>query len=446
MGSYSSCYLGPFYVGSTKGDVDHDVMAHFCAADKVVTVEFDALPAVLRQHYEPADDKEGDPPSDEFPFVYYHAPLTIVKDQLEVRGYTYEAACNAFAECIKLELKQRRQWAADHPEHFASSVRILEEQTVERWQEALRTIANSKLNWEDQQKYAETLIGEMLKNGHQSQNWYGYPGLDTNVPLRIAIEACSEGDELICDLTDLIWSETIKADDNFLGRTTSRTILLTEGRFDAFALSESLDLLFPHLRSYYSFMDFETYDPEGGAAALVKQVKAFAGAGIVNQIVAIFDNDAASHDAMRSLKSLKLPANIKTMHLPDLEFLRSYPTLGPAGESKMDVNGLAGSIELYLGRDVLLSPYSRDFVRVQWKGFVSGVGKYQGEVLDKRSIQERFREKLQASAIDRPLPCSGEWEDLRCVLRNLFEIFHEEDSKTMIETIRWQYEKGYSRA
>jgi hypothetical protein len=33
------------------------------------------------------------------------------------------------------------------------------------------------------------------------------PGLDTNVPLRLAIEACAESDEFICDVTDLVWSE-----------------------------------------------------------------------------------------------------------------------------------------------------------------------------------------------------------------------------------------------
>ena len=153
----------------------------------------------------------------------------------------------------------------------------------------------------------------MLHPQYRDKNWYGYPGIDTNVSLRIALEACSDGDELIYDLTDLIWSDAAKPEDDFveaaLGTSAkehanaSRTIILTEGRFDAFVLSESLRLLFPHLRDYYSFMDFETFDPEGGAAALVKQVKAFAGAGIVNRIVAIFDNDAASHDAMRVIKS-----------------------------------------------------------------------------------------------------------------------------------------------
>jgi hypothetical protein len=191
-------------------------------------------------------------------------------------------------------------------------------------------------------------------------------------------------------------------------------------------------------------MDFDNFDPEGGAAALVKQVKAFAGAGVVNRMVAIFDNDAASHDAVRSLKQLKLPANIRVMHLPELEFLRNYPTLGPAGESTMDVNGLAGNIELYLGEDVLTSPSSNQIVRVQWKGFVAGVGKYHGEILDKSSVQERFREKL-ARSTKGGSRASGDWTSLKHILQSMFEIFHQEDAKAILGILDWQYENGYSR-
>ena len=38
-----------------------------------------------------------------------------------------------------------------------------------------------------------------------------------------------------------------------------------------------------------------------------------------------------------------MPGNIKVLHYPPLEFLRSYPTVGPTGELVMDINGLAGS-------------------------------------------------------------------------------------------------------
>jgi hypothetical protein len=56
----------------------------------------------------------------------------------------------------------------------------------------------------------------------------------------------------------------------------------------------------------------------------------------------------------------------------------------------MDVNGVAGSIELYLGRDALTSNQNQ-LPPVQWTGFDSGIRQYQGEVLEKDRIYERFR-------------------------------------------------------
>jgi hypothetical protein len=454
MGSYAESYLGPFHVSSSKGAADPYIMGHFRATDKVMTWDFDALPTVLKKNYDPTQlGGEGDPPSEDFPFVFYRVSLSVLRDRLAVQGYTLATACEAFAKCIQLELIERRERAEEHPDLYAETIHVLEGQTIERWLEALRRIASENLGWKDRERYVGTLIGEML-NGATGAAWYGYPGIDSNIPLRIAVEACSEGDELLCDVTDLVWSESWDAGENFAEHGvgvppkeyfgSARTLVLTEGRFDAFVLSKSLELLFPHLRDYYSFMDFDNYDPEGGAAALVKQVKAFAGAGVVNRMVAIFDNDAASHDSVRSLKQLKLPTNIKVMHLPELEFLRNYPTLGPAGESTMDVNGLAGNIEMYLGKDVLTSPMSNQPVRVQWKGFVAGVGKYHGEILDKSSVQERFREKLTRATKTSPLTL-GDWDSLRRVLRSLFDIFHHEDAKAILGTLDWQYENGYSR-
>lgn len=53
------------------------------------------------------------------------------------------------------------------------------------------------------------------------------------------------------------------------------------------------------------------------------------------------------------------------MRLPDLEFLKSYPTLGPNGLANMDINGVAASIELYLGNDVLRGDGFLPIIRFQ---------------------------------------------------------------------------------
>src|SRR5262249_48581946 len=130
--------------------------------------------------------------------------------------------------------------------------------------------------------------------------------------------------------------------------SNSKIILLTEGRSDGWILSESMKLLYPHLYDYFTFMDFETARVEGGASQLGRIVKSFAGAGIANKVIAVFDNDAVGHEAIKSLQLVRFPGNLALLRLPDLDALRKYPTVGPSGKASMNVNGSAASIELYL--------------------------------------------------------------------------------------------------
>ena len=118
-------------------------------------------------------------------------------------------------------------------------------------------------------------------------------------------------------------------------------IILTEGSTDRAILKEALSILYPHLAEYYSFLEFNSSRSPGGAGHLVSLVKAFAGAGVTNRIVALFDNDTSAREATRALKPLSLPSNIVALHYPDLELLRDYPTLGPSGLTTLNVNGLA---------------------------------------------------------------------------------------------------------
>jgi hypothetical protein len=163
-------------------------------------------------------------------------------------------------------------------------------------------------------------------------------------------------------------------------------IILTEGRSDVALLKPALDLLFPHLAGYFAFMDFTEYG--GGAGQLANLVRAFAGAGIVNRVVAVFDNDAAPLAAMRTLRKALLPKHIVAMPLPDLPMLRSYPTIGPNCPSLMNVNGMAASIELYLGADVLRGD-AGDFPAIPWTGYERSAGTYQGELSCKQEVQGR---------------------------------------------------------
>jgi hypothetical protein len=132
-------------------------------------------------------------------------------------------------------------------------------------------------------------------------------------------------------------------------------------------------------------------------------IRAFAAAGIANRIVAVFDNDTAAADAMRKLDRQQLPPQIQIMRYPDLDLAKAYPVLGPPAPGSpadtlpvADVNGLAGSIELYLGTDVLIQP-DGTLRPVRWTSYIPAMDRYQGQVVDKGTIHRAFRAKLKAA-------------------------------------------------
>jgi hypothetical protein len=154
-------------------------------------------------------------------------------------------------------------------------------------------------------------------------------------------------------------------------------------------------------------------------------LKAFAGAGIVNRTIALFDNDTAAHDAVRGLRGIKLPQKFRVVHYPDVEWARFYPTLGPQGLADMDVNGLAGSLEMYLGLDVLKRP-DESLTPVQWCGYVDGMKAYQGELMDKAKLQEKYRKKLEECRRDPNAIARYDWSGMKAIIDVIRTAFHHD--------------------
>jgi hypothetical protein len=433
MGSYAECWLGPFYVGSTKNDIDSGLMQLFRSTDKTVVCGRNReLPFQMRRWSDRVEKEE------DVSVVFYRAPVSIVRDRLELKGYTLNVAKSAFTTSIRAEAAQYTAWAQDKEfEVFGPIARILQRTDVDQWLAALHIIRDKDLKRQDigggTEQSDEPLIGFMLE-----RDWYGYPGPDLNVALRLALEVCSDRDELVYDVTDLILSEYFSKDEDFVSyalglssvdySSSGKTIILTEGRSDTWIISESINLLYPHLSDYFTFMDFEGARVGGSVGSLANIVKAFIGAGIVNKVIAIFDNDTAAEVAIRTLRNVRLPANMRVLRLPELAVLRDYPTIGPSGSFVMNVNGMAASIELYLGVDVLRDE-AGTLAPVQWTGYDATVGKYQGEVLFKDQVQERFKRRLDACRGDRELMHKTDWTGLRAILSDIFAAFHDLDGK-----------------
>jgi hypothetical protein len=192
-------------------------------------------------------------------------------------------------------------------------------------------------------------------------------------------------------------------------------IVLTEGTTDAEFLSTALSVLHPHLTDLVRFLDYER-KPEGGASAVLRAVRAFDAAGIANRVIAVLDNDTAAADTLRGYSRPGPSERIRVLQYPAIDLARRYPTLGPpttqspgASIELADVNGLAGSIELYLGRDVL-TDQDGSLRPVQWTSFIAGMGRYHGEITGKHDIHKAFRAKAAAALQDRTTASQQDWK------------------------------------
>lgn len=436
MGTYASCTFGNLHILDSKSEVDPDLMRLFRSGERrTLKVGDTEVPSHIRDRFGTDTDAR---------VTYYEAEPQAVRDRLDLFGYTIDAARRLFDEWRSLEIKQRESWDASmFPEQRREDLRRLRELTPERWMAFIRKIAAEDLKWRDADDYGGTFLREML---HHDESWYGYGGPDWLVGLRLAIEACLDLGRFVYDVTDLVDGEFIDPEDDDIERmighsagefhALGRVIILTEGRTDSAVIAGALDLLYPHLRDYYSFMDFAEFG--GGAGQLANLIRAFVGAGVINRVIALFDNDAAGRAAMLTLKASKIPEHMVVMSLPNLPALRAYPTLGPTGLSPMDINGMAASIELYFGEDTLKHPDGM-LPPIQWTGYERSVHTYQGELTSKHEVQAQFHAKLSRALTDPAFGSTTDWSGINLILSQVFTAFNRLDETLLSSQLKYVY-------
>ena len=326
------------------------------------------------------------------------------------------------------------------------TIEILETLTAETWVGAIRSVREAPTIWMNKFDDSSQSSPAVQFVGVWRFYRFGFPGADPRCMLRLLLDAFPDDERVTYDLTDLVASgefdstfDMIQHSEYFASReydVDKTTVVLTEGSTDRWILERSIKLIYPHLAPFFSFMDFDGVRLEGGAGSLANMVKAFAGAGILNRVVALFDNDTAGLSALQNLRPIDLPSHIKALSLPDVEVGRRYPTLGPSGMSVMDINGLACGIELYLGCDSLGGP-DGTLVPVQWKGYDPRLRRYQGELLAKGEVLERFQGKLTTCESDPSRINDFDWTGMRLVIDMLRSAFQQEDKIAHLEYEEW---------
>lgn len=201
-------------------------------------------------------------------------------------------------------------------------------------------------------------------------------------------------------------------------------LVLTEGPTDARFLAAGMEVTHPHLKGFVTFFDYDSSGAAGGVDQLAKTVKAFIAAGVANRFVALADNDTEGHAGLAPLTKRALPERARVRHYPPLPFLEAYPTLGPYTDEPVlaDINGRAGSLEMYLGQDVLQS--DDGLMPVQWRNWNHQLSRYHGTFTkaDKETAQDRFARKVEAHHTGR---ASGreDWSGIQAIIDTIMTAF-----------------------
>jgi hypothetical protein len=420
MGSYGAVYVGSVQVVSIKNRVWPELLAVF--TDSM----YHSRLAEAAEFYVDTE------PGATVTAHEFTARGQIIAGRLDVLGFTPDRVYYA----LDHRLDQARRlcdfplWKSTDPEWTARNEAeraFLESYSAHDWIADLRSVAPSRA----EDSMTPGTLKWLMSHVEDEE--------DERLVLRAFLLARPD-DEVRLDVTDLVadgWLDDCPAGICASGLSAMRgvaathapIVVLTEGKSDIAVLEPAFRLLNPHLSDLVRFMDYGER-PTGGAGPLVNTVRSFAAAGIANRVVALFDNDTAATDALRSLDRARLPENIRVCQYPPLDLARHYPTLGPppadSGVAYADVNGLAGSIEMYLGRDIL-TLQDGTLRPVQWHTYIAGARQYQGEITGKQVLHEAYRAKLRAAEIDPSNIAKQDWAGIHSIFDVVLLAFRSDE-------------------
>lgn len=184
---------------------------------------------------------------------------------------------------------------------------------------------------------------------------------------------------------DIIEGGYYTEEEVFPGLSDSEKFLIvTEGSSDLFVIKRTLELMFPDIMDFFSFVDMEDNYPFTGTGNLYKFCQGLTSIRIQNKILVIFDNDVEGNLNYQKTINLKLPQSMRIMKLPNLDEFSNFKTVGPSGETFGDINGTAVAIECFLD-------FNGFEPRVRWTDYKKDPGAYQGSLENKDAYIRNFK-------------------------------------------------------
>jgi hypothetical protein len=445
MGSWATFYVAGYAVSHMKSYVDPVVMTVFGRDDRNI---------YLRKRSEGPPSRGWDETDDEEETAYeYRSTAREVAQRLDLMGFTLREAEERFADGIKYSAEAVETWAdyeaeltrvsgklgnaARHLESQRAHARFLRSLEFGMWHDAVRKVVMGGYDVnlcqrKEQSNEPSDPVLEYVLSERDEELPFGFPyanEIDLRTIVRVLLSVVDPEAEVVLDYTDLLEGGWYSPEDHprdlALGElqgeyvASEPLIVLTEGSTDAEVLSRTLEVRYPHLKDYVLFPDFHGSNAEGGTGRLANLVKGFAGSGVANRVLALFDNDAAGLDAIRVLDRTTLPDNLRVLSLPRLEYARNYPTIGPQGTAEVDINGSACSLELYFGRDILGNDEG-ELTPVEWRSRVPSLNRYQGSVIGKAALRSKYLDMLSSS---HDVRAEHDWEPMDLVFSVIFGAF-----------------------
>jgi hypothetical protein len=324
-------------------------------------------------------------------FYGYSKKLKFVKERLELLGYSLNKTKEKFKQIFDDMLFLDDELHTDFEpfwESFSNAVKSilinegLKKQESEFW-------ATNPLIFNN---FYESIVTQKIDPAFVKDNpSIIFEKMDPYIILRLLAEnkeneECTVSWNCCC----LIQSGWIR-EDQIAGELLAeyKILIITEGSTDSFVLQKSLLKLKPEISDFFSFIDMKSNYPFTGTGSLYNFCSGLTKIYIQNKIIAIFDNDLAGTEAYEKAIKLERPKNMHISKLPNHDLFSSFDTIGPNGEIKCNINGLAVSIECFLDFESsgLKQPKAR------WTSYIQGYNQYQGSITDpeKKQLMKTFK-------------------------------------------------------
>lgn len=416
MGSYTELIIDEYPVHSLKSYVP-DISCIFCESDKKI---------FNRKINERNRITWGNIDEEDLEVAYeYQTTVQIAIDRLEIIGYSLSKTKLDFINSKNKLIKELTDFLEFPDTHlmntfYTNKIELLQSSNFDDFIKAFIEIRTKKVpNYKTDSDYNLSNLAQYLID----DGWFlNFPCSEFAFYYRAFLESCNKDALVIQDITEVVNAGYYTPEEEVISSLMEyqeKITILTEGTSDINIISKSIQVLYPHLFDYYNFKDFKISKAQGNAHQLFLDIKNLIAINHKGKVIALFDNDGEGLAQFNQLKKINIPENFVVLKYPDITLLESYPTTNNTFEN---LNGIAGSIEMYLGKDVLQE--NGKYISVE----LANQKILHGAIEHKENLQKKYFQKIKKCQNE--LSCINDycWTEMKLLLNKIFEAFKNNEN------------------